>query len=900
MSTKKAPLIYDKAMHEARRYWRDRLDAMSFDGSIALDHPRPKDGEQELSFLEQTLDSETNVLLQRLTAGNDFLLYTTLVLALRICCYKYGGRPNATIFCPANSESAIDNLLPISSTLETGSSFKDALLVTKDLLSSAYKYQQYPFSRMLLDLPDEHRPKHLFMIASMAGLNEGIPESNCDILVRFRTIEKSTRATFRFDRRLYRESTVLHFFESFGAILRQGLSRMATRIADLSPQLVVFQSGDGASDSAQVLATSNIPAVVGEDVDLEDVRVHRLIEAEAAKHSESVAVVEGDRVTTYRTLNQHAERLAETLIELRLDLRKPVVILMDAGAEMVVSMLAAMKLGAAFAPVKLLSIKAPVPEILKLLNCECIICQREQLKDLQQFRDSLPGIKHGIAVELSAPAGADEFSSLEITRDVSSAACINGHFAGETSEGYGHSRTACVLVDGREDGLSMCSVTHAELASLFLWLNKQCGISTDDRCLLSPGLAACEQLYDTLGMLMGGASVEISDAANSRDTSLAERLLAETITIWDLPTPLMQNLLAELLPLHLGQEHQRGPRNILLSGEKQSVSLADKLTQFFPNTRVTGLYANPAVGIWTTAFPLRHGSAEWNGTAIAQPIPGFQHQVLNKNGEPVPFYTKGELFLKRVFPVHDAELLPSSQTVKTGMRAEPLERNRMRWLRGDEHCFVKYGCCIELTKVEAILCQHEHIRAAEVITVRANHDDDGLVVAFVIADPDQASAEAVRDFLVLHDQVDLIPDRFILLEEFPLTADGAIDRDVLIRRFIASHEARIDTRGAEAEEIHRQLKEIWLEALQLDDIDDDDSFFARGGNSLKATLLIARIRDEFSVELSVQDFFRKPTTRAVAQLIQAESKNVKNRQKGPDFKPVSREKYRVQLAETES
>lgn len=931
---KKASLIYDKTVHEARKYWRTRLDSMSFDGHVPLDRPRPINGQQQLSSLEQELDEEVNALLQRLTVGNHFLLYTALLLAIKICVYKYSGRRKVTIFSPATSESAVPNLLPISSTLDGDSSFKDSLLATKELLTTAYKHQQYPFSRMLLDMPDERRPEHLSMIASMAGFNERIPDRQCDIVALFETTKENIKATFRFDNRLYDESTVLHFFKSFSAILQQGLSEMAIRIADLRPGYVEIADGRGADGRSALVSTV---AEVTEVSEYESVCLHRLIEAQVAEHPESVAVVDGEHVTTYETLNQQAEQLAATLADLTLDVRKPIAIMMDAGTEMIVSMLAVMKAGTAFAPVKLLSIKGSLTEMLKTLDVECIICQSEHIADLQQFRDHLTGIEHCITVEYRASTNGNGVPTLEIKRNRSvfpadapasaqasadvahdseknngeksrrrtvirkSALVIEKDKARASVKGDGGFGIACVLLDGHADDLSKSSITHTELASLFQWLNKRCGISTNDRCLLSPGLGACEQLYDTLGMLSAGASVEITDASSLKDASLmAERLMASQITVWDVPTPLMQNLLAVLLPLCAERKGIDGPRNIFLSGEKQCVSLAGKLTQYFPNALITGLYSNSAVGIWTTVFPFRPDTAESNSAVIAQSIPGFEHRVLNKNGEVAPLHATGWLYLRRLFSSPGPGALPTPQEVETGLRAKPWEGGGLRWLRGEEHSYVKYGCCVELTTVEAVLCQHEHIQAAEVITVKADRDEDSLVVAFIIAGPDHMSAETARDFLVLSEQVDLIPDRFILMDEFPLTADGGIDQDVLIRSFVTSHQPIDNTRSIEAEEIHRRLKAIWLETLQLDDVDENESFFARGGNSLKATLLIARIREEFSVNLSVQNFFRKPSLRAVAQLIEAESKNDKDWQKGPDFKPVSRDKYRVHLSEMES
>ncbi len=864
-------MIYDKAMHEARKYWREHLDSMSFEGHVALDHPRRKDGQPELSSLDQALDPELHALLWRLGAGNPFLSYTAFVLALKICCFKYSGDPRVTLFSPAMRGGSTANVLPISSVLDGSSSFKEALLATKELLSRAYRFQQYPWSRMLLDLPEERRPRPLPMIASMVGFTDELPEAPCDIAIRFEMTEHGTQVTYRFDRRLHEAPVIQSFSRSFSGILRQGLAQMGSRIEDLRP---AHGGADGAPPAAGI-------------VDSEGAQLHRLIEAQVAKHRERAAVVHDGRVTTYETLNGHADDLAKTLAALALDVRKPIVLLMDAGAEMIVSMLAVLKLGAAFVPIKLLSTRGPVTRILEAVEAECILCQPGHVAHLRQGGDGLGGVEHLITVEYAAPSSGDTTPPLEITRERISRTTMTQSAAGGVRPG-----TACVFADEHEGAVSASPVSHAELAHLFQWLNEHSGIGADDRCLLSPGLGACQQLYDTLGMLAAGASVEIADASSLRDTSLlAERLTAPGITVWDLPTPLMQNALADLLALCARRQDLRGPRVILLSGEKQCVRLAERLRWCFPNTRLTGLYANAAVGIWTTFFPLGAGPAEPDPRVIAQAIPGFNQRIVNGRGELAPLHTKGELHLTRA--------LPAPEEVKMGLRAEPLGDGRMSWLRGEQHCFTKYGCRVELTKVEAALCEHEHILAAEVVTLKPELETASLVVAFVIGEQAAVSAEAARDLLVCRDDVDIVPDRFIVLDEFPLAADGAIDRDLLIRRFVTSQEVKDGSQHVQADEVHRQLKRIWLELLELDDVDEGDSFFARGGNSLKATLLLARIRDDFSVDLSVQQFFREPTIRAVAQMIAIEARSATHVQTGADLKLVPRENYRVRLPEVE-
>ncbi|HWO18851.1 MAG TPA: AMP-binding protein [Kofleriaceae bacterium] len=895
---KKPPLIYDKALHEARKHWRAQLEAMSFEGHLAPDHPRA--AEPQLASLEWVLDPEAHALLRRLTGGNPVLSYTALLLALQICCSMYSGSPRVTI-CSPGIEGAAANLLPIGATLERSATFRDALLATKDLLAEAYRHQQYPFSRMVLDLPEERRPKHLFMAASMAGLHGELAGARCDVVVRFEAAEARTGVTVQFDGRLYEATTIRSFLDAFGGILRRGLGGLGERgdLGDLATPI-----SDLRPASTATAATAEAGAEDGAEDGAEAAHLHRLIEARAAEHPGRVAVVQRDRAITYEALVRDAARLAETLAELALDVRRPIVILMDAGAEMIAGMLAAMKIGAAFAPIKLLATKGPLPRILDALGAECILCQPGYLADLQQLGDGPGGVAHVIVAGRGAPADdGGGVPALEIERHGSAAGTRPRAAGGASAAGSdGRPGAACVIADDRDGDVSLSSVTHAELARLFQWLGRRCGIGSSDRCLLSPALGACEQLFDTLGMLIVGASVEIADAASLRDTALlAERLMAPEITVWDLPTALMLNLLPALRALHAKQD-RRGPRNILLTGEKQCVRLADRLARAFPDARITGLYGNAAVGVWSTMFSWSDAPAAPGRAAIAQPIPGpgpglgIDHRVVNGGGEPALLHTKGELYLSRA-----AASGPGAPpaAVKTGLRVELLEAGRMRWLRGDDHGFVKDGCRVELTEIEAALCEHEHVVAAEVLAVSPQPAGERRVVAFVLADAEQVSAEAVRDFLGSRGEVDLVPDHCILVDELPLTAAGAIDRDALLRRLGASRGPEALARSVELEQLQRRLRGIWLEILQLEDVADDDSFFARGGNSLRATLLIARVADELSVELSVQQFFREPSIRAVAQLIAAEARSSADPPRGAELAAVSREKYRVQMPDVD-
>jgi len=112
----------------------------------------------------------------------------------------------------------------------------------------------------------------------------------------------------------------------------------------------------------------------------------------------------------------------------------------------------------------------------------------------------------------------------------------------------------------------------------------------------------------------------------------------------------------------------------------------------------------------------------------------------------------------------------------------------------------------------------------------------------------------------------MLPGAYVVLDEFPLTLNGKIDRrklpepdrsDTIARNEFASPQTR-------TEEI---LARLWGEVLGLEQVGRHDNFFELGGHSLLATRLIARIRDTFNVDLSLRRLFERPTLTAVAGFI---------------------------------
>ena len=114
----------------------------------------------------------------------------------------------------------------------------------------------------------------------------------------------------------------------------------------------------------------------------------------------------------------------------------------------------------------------------------------------------------------------------------------------------------------------------------------------------------------------------------------------------------------------------------------------------------------------------------------------------------------------------------------------------------------------------------------------------------------------------------MVPSALVVMDAFPLTPNGKVDR----RALPAPEPARL---GSEAEcveprtDTERRLAAIWAEVLRLERVYVDDNFFDLGGHSLLATQLATRVREAFSITLPLQRIFEAPTVAALAEVVDA-------------------------------
>jgi thioesterase domain-containing protein/aryl carrier-like protein len=238
---------------------------------------------------------------------------------------------------------------------------------------------------------------------------------------------------------------------------------------------------------------------------------------------------------------------------------------------------------------------------------------------------------------------------------------------------------------------------------------------------------------------------------------------------------------------------------------------------------------------------------------------------------------------------------PGARLYRTGDRVRYRADGQLEFLgRWDEQVKIR-GFRIELGEIAAALREHPGVRECVVLVREANgastepersggsvHDPgEKRLVAYLVADREQPpTVSALHQFLKEKLPEHMVPAAFVLLEALPLTPNGKVDRRALpAPEEVAHSERRLRAQGAREilvrprNATEASLAEIWEQVLGVRPLGVRDNFFERGGHSLLAVRLFARIKKRFGRDLPLAVLFQAPTVEQLAPLLHEEGES---------------------------
>jgi len=290
------------------------------------------------------------------------------------------------------------------------------------------------------------------------------------------------------------------------------------------------------------------------------------------------------------------------------------------------------------------------------------------------------------------------------------------------------------------------------------------------------------------------------------------------------------------------------------------------------------LYGPTETTIWSTVSRVRSVD---NRIPIGRPIANTQVYIVDDQLRQLPTGATGELLiggegLARGYlnqPALTAERFipnpfnpdPTSRLYKTGDLCCFRRNGAIEYLgRNDDQVKIR-GYRIELGDIEAALESHPRVKQAAAKVVEAPHREKSIV-GYVVA-PGVEMYE-LRTYLTERLPRYMLPSSFVKLAELPLTPNRKVDRNALPMPQGANTLAD-DHHLSPREGLEKRLAEFVANLLGLEGVGANDNFFLIGGNSLFCTQLIARILNDFGVELPMRYVVESPTTAQLARQIES-------------------------------
>lgn len=317
---------------------------------------------------------------------------------------------------------------------------------------------------------------------------------------------------------------------------------------------------------------------------------------------------------------------------------------------------------------------------------------------------------------------------------------------------------------------------------------------------------------------------------------------------------------------------------ILLAGEPLYAKDIHRWQETFgTHTEIVNLYGTSETTLIKTFYRVKEVPATPGQVLPAgQPIDDSFILILNNNrlcrigeiGEvyiKTPYLTKGylnnEALTATVFVQNP--LAPEGVTdiiYKTGDLGRYLPDRNLEVLGRQDKQVKINGVRIELAEIEKALLNLPGVEETLVNVVKDAEGQPQLVCYYVAAN---SIADIDRQLLRYLNRY-MIPSYFIWLTEFPLNANGKVDR----RALPAPDEVLLGKEFALPEEgLETAIAAIWKTELGLSRIGREHSFYHLGGNSLKAMKIVADMQKQLHISLKLTDIFTHPTIAQLAAII---------------------------------
>ena len=751
------------------------------------------------------------------------------------------------------------NTLAMRANIDSNLSFKDFLSYIKDMCLNNYKYQDYPFDELVdkLKIQRDTSRNPLFDVMFIYQNNGNATADFGDIKTEYFTPDTKIskfdlslevipendilNLSFEYATALFNKQFIEDLSKHYSNILTSCLDNLNVKISNIcmlseaEKNKILYDFNNTKTDYPK------------------DKTIAELFEEQANKTPNNVAVVFGMQKLTYKELNEKANSLAYYLRKNGIETNDLVGIMVNRSLEMIIGMLAVLKAGGAYIPIDPTYPKDRIEYMLKNSNSKLLLTQ-EHLHDITDF-------KNCVYIDLSN----DSIYSLP-------------------NDNLNHTNTpedlAYVIYTSGSTGLPKgVMLKQRNIVNFVYAIMKDFGFTYKDTIVSITTFSFDIFVLESLLPILNGLKTVITSEEEQTDIKMFNELCKKNnVTIFQTTPSRLQAMLAK----ENSFDFIKKLKYILIGGEPFPPALLKQL-QESSKARIYNMYGPTETAVWSSLKDLTNADKINIGKAISN----TQLYILDKFNNPLPVGVPGELFIagdgvckgyynnleltQKVFL--NNPFVPNELMYKTGDLCMLLPNGEVEYLERVDNQIKIRGLRIELGEIESKILDYNGIEKVCVIKQTINNRD--FISAYFTASK-RINPSSLKKYLSNYLPKYMIPSYFTVLEKFPYTPNGKIDKKALKLPEEVLSNSREAEYIAPRTDLEKQFCAIWEQILNVSPIGITDNFFELGGDSILAMNLNLELKS-ITDSISYADIFKFPT---IAELV----KKSKSKDEDYDFK----------------
>ena len=843
------------------RFWEEQLEDAPSLLELPYDRPRPPvqrfKGKRLAFRLPDGLSEALFFLAKKLEATP----YIVLLAAFQVLLHRYSGQKTVLVGTPVANRNRKEienvvgffvNTLVIRADFVDDADFGHFVQQVKRRSSAAFAHQELPFEKIVDSLKIERNLSHNPLFQIMFAYQPPLLEKMYVAGLRFEPVELDTgiakfdltlsmaehngrlSGVWEFNAALWDATTIRRMMNHFVNLL-QNVTQNST--LPISRYALLEQD-----EQKHIIEDFN--AVPHVDFP-HDALLHELVERQAQRTPENIALVYKGQKMTYRQLNEKANQLAHFLIKKGVKPEVFVGISVERSFDLVLAILGILKAGGAYLP---LDPSYPMERLLYMVKdtgAKIVLTKKKYRKIFSGFP-----VEALLIDELETQL-AKEDNKKPFSRVVPQNLCYVIFTSGST---------------GWPKGVQVQHDTVVRLAYNYIF---QFGVNENKRLIQYFSYSFDGSVGDFFMGFFVGASLYLVDKSEMLpDSGLTALMRDNRITNAILPPSLLYVLPPEELP----------DLTMLASGgDVCSPLLARKWAS--PTRKYYNAYGPTETTVCATWYLTNDLPKEASLVPIGKPIPHYRIYILDKHLNPLPVGVAGEMFIAgkgitRGYlnkpDLTAAKFIPDPFAREPGARmyasgdlCRYLPDGNIEFLdRIDQQVKIR-GFRIELGEIEATLLDHPKVTEA-VVLAKSTDGNKQLVAYMVTASSEKLPIGEIRDFLNKRLPEYMIPAYFMFLEKMPLTPAGKLDRKSLPEPEII-RESLGKEYVAPSTEREKILADIWKNLLGSEEIGIKDNFFELGGDSILTIQVVARAK-QAGLKITPKQLFEHPTIESLAEV----------------------------------